>query len=89
MPLANITSATDRLFVMMALDASGLTARMECVHISRRSIVSIIVAGSSSRSKPGFDRVRIAPATPVARKMPSAAAVYGSVSRNTAGKTRR
>src|SRR5215469_5074879 len=41
-PRANVLNDTLRLFVMMALDASGFTDTIECVHICRFSIVSIM-----------------------------------------------
>ena len=49
MPEANAPNATLSCWSVIALDASGFTARIECVHISRRSIVSIIAPPSTKR----------------------------------------
>src|SRR5207244_6950332 len=53
MPKAKAAKATARLLVRMALEASGLTVTIECVHISRRSMVSIIGPPSRYRGKAG------------------------------------
>ena len=44
---------TDRLLAVMPAEASGFIGRIECVHISRRSIVSSISPPRTKRSKPG------------------------------------
>ena len=62
MPVANATSATLRLLVMIPAEASGFTARIEWVHISPREIVSIISPPSTKRAKPGSASVSAAPA---------------------------
>ena len=59
MPMPNVMSATLRLFVMIALDATGFTATIECVHISRRSMVSTICGPSMLVLKSGSRTVRI------------------------------
>ncbi len=41
-PEANVAKETVRLFVVICDAATGFIATTECVHISRRSIVSII-----------------------------------------------
>jgi hypothetical protein len=74
-PSANAANDTPMLFVMIALDASGFTATIECVHISRRSMVSIMCGPSTNRSKPGSARHAPRPNTAPRRKRPVAAAV--------------
>ena len=56
MPVAQAASDTAMLLVMIALDANGLIETMPCVHISRRSIVSIIWPLRMKRSNPGSAR---------------------------------
>ena len=56
MPPAKAANETDRLLVVIALEASGLMATMECVHMRPVSIVSIIPPPSRSRSNPGSRR---------------------------------
>jgi hypothetical protein len=74
-PIANAVNATLRLLVMIALDASGFTATIECVHISRRSMVSIMCGPRTKRSNPGSTRQAARPSTAPSRKRPVAAAV--------------
>ena len=61
MPLANASSATLMLLVMIALEAIGLMATIECVHISWRSIVSIISGPRIEDLKSGSTDVSAAP----------------------------
>jgi len=75
MPLAKVRNATLRLLVMMALEATGLMATMECVHISRRSIVSTMRAPSTWCMNCGWKMVSSMPASAAAANSPKASAV--------------
>ena len=66
---------TDRLLAVMPAEASGFIGRIECVHISRRSIVSSISPPRTKRSKPGEVAARTAPASAPAASTATAAAV--------------
>jgi len=72
--MANVVKQTERLFVMMALDAIGLTATIEWVHISWRSILSIIAGPSTCSAKSALASVSKAPAMPQSRKIAVAVA---------------
>ena len=70
MPAANVMNATLMLFVMMALDANGLTPTIECVHISR--------AGGSSRPSPARATFMVKSGSWAVRTAPTAAASQNS-----------
>ena len=68
MPEAYAMIDTDRLLAVMPAEASGFIGRIECVHISRRSIVSSISPPRTKRSKPGEVAARTAPAQRAGRE---------------------
>ena len=71
MPAANVVSATLMLLVMIWLDAIGFMPTIECVHISRRSIVSSISGLSTFVLNSGSSRMRLAPPAADATKIRS------------------
>ena len=76
-PIAKAANATLRLFVRIALEASGLIVTMPWVHISRRSMVSIMGPPSMKRWKPGSAAASDTPATIApSRKSAVAASEY-------------
>src|SRR5260370_33083754 len=85
MPNANVVNATLKLLVMMALDARGLIATMEWVHISWRSIVSTISGPSTLTLKLASWRVNGTPTAADTEKIRNASSEYAKVRRNTCG----
>ena len=61
MPALNAMNATPMLFVMIRLEASGFIATIECVHISRRLMVSTICGPRTRLVKSGSREVSTAP----------------------------
>ncbi len=86
MPSAKVVNETVRLFVMMALEASGFTVTSDCVHIWRLAIVSIMSLPSRYCWKRGSATAIIIPAAARTKKIAKAANVYGRVSWNISGK---
>ena len=70
---------------MIAEAASGLTVTIECVHISRCSMDSIIFAPSTRCAKAGSRRVTAQAAIAATVKIKNASVVSGSVSRKMRG----
>ena len=74
MPPAKVTKLTERLLVMMALEAMGATLTTDSVHMVWRSMVAIISGPTKWRMNSGRAMVSAAPSRPKATETRSEAA---------------